>query len=127
MPFCAARARRGSASLNASAAAFGSLEAIASSTLRTKVRISVRRDLLTAVRRMVWRAAFWADFVLAMELDFLNRRRPRACDAPPKTNGAGFSPSREGGLIGFPSRSRQPPNAYFEAQSIKPPGAAMSR
>ena len=35
MPFCAARASLGSASLSASAATFGSLEAIASSTLRT--------------------------------------------------------------------------------------------
>src|SRR5277367_4801585 len=50
MPFCAARASLGSAALNASVAAFGSLEAIASSTLRTYVRISVRRDLFTAVR-----------------------------------------------------------------------------
>jgi hypothetical protein len=34
------------------------------------VRISLRRDLLTAVRRIVWRAAFWADFVLAMDFFF---------------------------------------------------------
>src|SRR6185437_16850275 len=44
MPFCAARASLGSAALNASAAPFGSLAAIASSTLRTYVRISLRRD-----------------------------------------------------------------------------------
>ena len=30
--------------------------------LADKVRISLRRDLLTSVRRMVWRAAFWADW-----------------------------------------------------------------
>src|SRR4029077_18983202 len=35
MPFCAARPSLGSAALNPSVAAFGSLEAIASSTLRT--------------------------------------------------------------------------------------------
>src|ERR1700761_46969 len=70
MPFCAARASLGSAALNASAAVFGSLAAIASSTLRTYVRISLRRDLLTSVRRRVWRAAFWADLVLAIEFSF---------------------------------------------------------
>jgi hypothetical protein len=41
-------------------------EAIASSTLRTELRRRLRRVLLAAVRRTVWRAAFFADFVLAM-------------------------------------------------------------
>jgi hypothetical protein len=41
---------------------------IASSTLRTALRKRVRRALLTTVRRMLWRAAFLADFVLAMIL-----------------------------------------------------------
>jgi hypothetical protein len=34
--------------------------------LRTALRIRDRRALLIAVRRTLWRAAFLADFVLAM-------------------------------------------------------------
>ena len=40
--------------------------AIASSTERTAVRARDVRDLLTSVRRTAWRAAFFADFVLAI-------------------------------------------------------------
>lgn len=39
---------------------------IASSTLRTALRRRERRALLMTVRRTLWRAAFLADFVLAM-------------------------------------------------------------
>ncbi|MND08059.1 hypothetical protein D3C83_304400 [compost metagenome] len=56
----------GSASLRAAVAASLLPEAIASSTLRTELLRRVRRVLLTPVRRMVWRAAFFADLVLAM-------------------------------------------------------------
>src|ERR1700722_13000764 len=66
IPFCAARATSGSALCKAVAAPDASLAAIASSTLRTKVRIWLRRDLFTAVRRSILRTAFWADLVLAM-------------------------------------------------------------
>jgi hypothetical protein len=34
--------------------------------LRTAARKRERRDLLMTVRRSIWRAAFFADFVLAM-------------------------------------------------------------
>jgi len=44
----------------------GVLASSASSTLRTEVRIWLRRDLLTAVRRAILRTAFCADLVLAM-------------------------------------------------------------
>ena len=44
----------------ASAAALSPL-AIASSTLRTKVRMRALREVFTAVRRSVWRARFSAD------------------------------------------------------------------
>ena len=66
MPFCAVRTMTGSASFNAARAASLFPEAIASSTLRTELRIRLRRVLLAAVQRTVWRAAFFADFVLAM-------------------------------------------------------------
>ena len=66
MPFWPERASSGSAARNASAAAAASLASSASSTLRTEVRIWLRRDLLTAVRRAILRTAFCADLVLAM-------------------------------------------------------------
>jgi hypothetical protein len=37
--------------------------------LRTAVRTRERRDLLMAVRRAIWRAAFLADLVLAMSVE----------------------------------------------------------
>ena len=66
MPFWAVRAMIGSASFKAARAASLLPEAIASSTLRTEPRMRLRLVLLAAVRRTVWRAAFFADFVLAM-------------------------------------------------------------
>jgi len=69
MPFCAARIRAGSASAKAEVARLWSPAAIASSTLRIAERMRERRDLLTTVRRAAWRAAFFADFVLAMRVD----------------------------------------------------------
>jgi len=64
--FCAARMMTGSASAIAASARDRSPAPIASSTLRTALRIRDRRALLIAVRRTLWRAAFLADFVLAM-------------------------------------------------------------
>src|SRR6476659_9475355 len=68
MPWRAARISSGSALLRAATAASLLPEAIALSTSRTALRICVRRALLTAVRRAVWRAAFFADFVLAISV-----------------------------------------------------------
>src|SRR3984957_20770772 len=54
--------------------------------------MSLRRDLLTSVRRRVWRAAFWADFVLAIEFSF-----PAAHgSASLKNKGPGLRPSLAG-------------------------------
>jgi hypothetical protein len=64
--FCAARMMAGSAWAMAARAAGRSPAVIASSTLRTTPRKRERRDLLIAVRRVIWRAAFLADLVLAM-------------------------------------------------------------
>ena len=47
--------------------------AIASSTVRIEPRIWVRRDLLTAVRRAILRVAFFAEDVLAMFSQILQR------------------------------------------------------
>ena len=63
MFFCAARMMTGSASAMAASALDRSPAAIASSTLRTAPRRRDRRDLLTTVRRVIWRAAFLAIFV----------------------------------------------------------------
>src|SRR5690606_17143730 len=67
-PFCALRASSGAALFSASAAAVLSPEAIASSTLRTAERARVVRALLICVRFSVWRAAFFAELVLAILL-----------------------------------------------------------
>ncbi|CEJ83766.1 hypothetical protein HYPGJ_10542 [Hyphomicrobium sp. GJ21] len=44
---------------------------MASSTARTSLLTRVRRALLMSVRRIIWRAAFFADDVLAMERSLL--------------------------------------------------------
>src|SRR5687768_1927178 len=66
MPFWAARIISGSAARRAAAASVWLPEAMASSTLRTKVRMRLRRDLLIAVRFAILRVIFLADTVLAM-------------------------------------------------------------
>src|SRR4051794_32767568 len=66
MPFWAARMSSGSAARRASVAALRSPLAIASSTLRTKVRMRLRRERLIAVRFAILRVIFLADVVLAM-------------------------------------------------------------
>lgn len=63
---CAARISSGSACFIAASAALRSPFAIASSTLRTVLRILVRRALLIAVRRAILRVALRADVVLAI-------------------------------------------------------------
>src|SRR5579863_8637891 len=68
MPFCAARISAGSASAMAASARDLSPAVSASSTLRIAERTCARRDLLTTVRRAIWRVAFLADLVLAMDL-----------------------------------------------------------
>src|ERR1700730_9740252 len=65
-PFCAARMSSGSAALIAATALFLSPDAIASSTFRTKPRIRERRARLMMVRRAIFRAAFFAELVLAI-------------------------------------------------------------
>src|SRR5262249_47458873 len=65
-PFCAERMITGSASCRAASALPRSPLAIASSTLRTKVRISERRLWLISVRRTILRAALRAEGVLGM-------------------------------------------------------------
>ena len=74
-PFWAARTSSGSACFNATSADPRSPEAIASSTLRTAVRIRVRRDLLIWVRRAILRVAFLAEVVLAIVLSCLKPRQ----------------------------------------------------
>src|SRR6185295_5861219 len=66
-PFWETRIRTGSAAARAALAAALSPVAKASSTLRTDNFMRDVRDLLTAVRRTAWRAAFRADVVLAIE------------------------------------------------------------
>src|SRR5215467_3947987 len=65
-PFCAERMITGSASCSAASALPRSPLAIASSTLRTKVRISERRLWLISVRRAILRVALRAEGVLGM-------------------------------------------------------------
>ncbi len=73
--FCAERIMTGSASAIAATARDRSPAVNASSTLRTTVRRRERRALLTTVRRTLCRAAFLADFVLAMVLLELREAR----------------------------------------------------
>src|SRR6185295_19962617 len=65
-PFCAARMISGSAAFRAASAAALSPEAIASSTLRTELRMRERRAVLMSVRRAITRAALRAEEVLAI-------------------------------------------------------------
>src|SRR5437868_11591091 len=71
MPFCAERAISGSAALRAATASSCLPPAMASSTLRIKVRMRERRDLLTSVRAAILRADFFADEVLAIRVLFI--------------------------------------------------------
>jgi hypothetical protein len=65
-PFWAPRISCGSAAFIAKIAASWFPELIASSTLRKELRTRLTRFLLTVARRVETRAAFFADFVLAM-------------------------------------------------------------
>src|SRR5688572_31734114 len=88
MPFEAAFMICGCASRSAVLAASLSPEAIASSTLRMKLRMRVRGTLFIAVRRAILRAAFLAEGVLAMSNPFLNLLplEPRAAAKVAATN-----------------------------------------
>src|SRR5215467_12886413 len=68
IPFCAERMITGSASLSAASALPRSPAAIASSTLRTKLRNLERLPLLISVRRAILRVALRAELVLAILL-----------------------------------------------------------
>jgi hypothetical protein len=109
--FCAARMMTGSASAMAVRARARSPAVIASSTLRTAPRSRERRALLTTVRRTLWRAAFFADFVLAM-IDM------------------GFC---EGALIGAPGASVKcaledaVSSPFSSLRVFRPPGRLMPR
>src|SRR5919112_2613650 len=89
MPFWAARISSGSAARSASAAAAWLPEAIASSTLRTKVRTRERRERLITVRFAILRIIFLADVVLAMALVLVssNRSRPALQGGEDRLNG----------------------------------------
>ena len=65
-PFVAPRMISGWAAFSAAFAASASPDAMASSTLRMKVLMRLRRAVLTAVRRSIWRTRFFADGELAM-------------------------------------------------------------
>src|SRR4029078_4025986 len=68
----------GSADLSAASALLRSPDLIASSTLRTSDFTRVRRPLLTSVRLIIWRAAFFADDVLAMKRSLYCLKMPLA-------------------------------------------------
>src|SRR5262252_8317685 len=99
-PFCAERMITGSASRSAASAALRLPLAIASSTLRTKLRISERRPLLISVRRAILRAALRAEGVLGMAVLVLGAvgwpaRRPDIVKSErrrePRRQGAAYS------------------------------------
>lgn len=54
-------------------------EAMASSTLRMKLRTRERRDLLISVRRAILRVAFFAEVVLAIDASLRIRTKLRHC------------------------------------------------
>src|SRR5579871_6573141 len=68
-PLC----KSGCASWNAARAALLSPLAIAASTFLTELRIRETRARLTALRRSVWRARFFADLMFAMAALALGR------------------------------------------------------
>src|SRR3712207_9531215 len=81
----------GSASRNAAWAAAWSPVAIASSTLRMKVRMRLRRERLTSVRFAILRVIFLADVVLAIGKPSSNKERPAALRQEPIRWGIGKS------------------------------------
>src|SRR5262245_29129827 len=95
----------GAASLSAASAAVRSPVAIASSTLRTKLRIFERRALLISVRRAILRVALRAELVLAMPVLVLraiarpvhaiSQKASAAARASPPTRAAYSGPARE--------------------------------
>src|SRR6478609_6444745 len=71
---------------------------------------------------MVWRASFWADFVLAIDCRSLRR-----ANGAGQNKWAGFAAQPcSGGRIGRRDERRQPPSAHIQRKASGPPGAAMS-
>lgn len=87
-PFDAARMISGCATFSADCAAAASPAAIASSTLRIKVRIRDRRAVLTVVRRSIFRTIFFADDVFAIN-------DVSAIGAPTARKSCGMSAARQ--------------------------------
>lgn len=77
IPVRAARMRAGSAATRAACAETLLPLVIASSTLRSELRMRERRALFTAVRRAILRVAFLADLVLAIDPSVELRPRPQ--------------------------------------------------
>src|SRR5215210_5461914 len=91
----------GSAALRASAAFAASPVASASSTLRTKVRMRLRRARLMSVRLAILRVIFLADRVLAMRLVLVSNAVRRAGDEVSTVGGGnGRSYGRADGRAG---------------------------
>src|SRR5215831_14834115 len=98
-PFCAERMITGSASRSAASAVLRSPLAIASSTLRTKLRISDVRPLLISVRRAILRAALRAEGVLGMAVLVL-----RAAGWPTRRRAARYRIKRAAARSSPPTR-----------------------
>src|SRR5205807_6891048 len=82
-PFCAARMISGAAAFTAATAASLLPVLIASSALRTAVRMRERRAVLTLVRRAMTRVALRAELVLAMSVV---RSEIGALEQPPRSS-----------------------------------------
>src|SRR4029079_10808816 len=93
----------GSAALSAASAAALSPEAIASSTLRTEVRMRERRAMLMSVRRPITRVALRAEVVLAI-VSVSGLRRRQAAFKCLKNNGRRNFAAGLGRLIEAPGR-----------------------
>src|SRR5690606_8533710 len=103
-PFVAARIISGWAALRAAAATVWSPAAIASSTLRMKLRTRERRDLLTRVRAAILRVAFFAESVLAIDasLQNLTQTPPSPCRVTATCHSGNSGAISENHRIGFP-------------------------
>src|ERR1700688_583462 len=124
-PRCAARMMVGSASLNAANAAVRSPLAIASSILRTELRSSERRDLLTSVLRAILRVALRAELVLAMSLSLttgISRRKDRPSDRSLQESVAARYPAATGEAYSKAPLRRQRPQYCVSGHPFGPNG-----
>src|SRR5262245_3980660 len=115
----------GSAAFRAASACVRSPAAMASSTLRTKLRSFERRPLLISVRRAILRVALRAELVLAMPIPVLRRRRYRVRLISQKASGGESLAAEVGALIvgraESVNRARRPPqHLRFELGSTRP-------